>query len=263
MGQLGLCLRAAYNGASSADKPGADGWETAGALALLGRVMPNPVGNRILSRLSRANLALLRPHLEAVDLPLLMQLEVANSRIDTVYFIDHGFASVVADGPGKRDLEVGLIGRESMTGLAVVLGHDRARHTTYMQAAGAGQRIRATKLRKAVAESASLRQALLRCVNAFLIQTTETALANGRSKNEERLARWLLMADDRIDGGEVPLTHKLLGVMLGVQRSNVTATVQALEREGLIKAGLRVITILDREGLVRFSNGAYVASDTE
>jgi len=225
--------------------------------------MPNPVGNRILSRLSRANLALLRPHLEAVDLPLLMQLEVANSRIDTVYFIDHGFASVVADGPGKRDLEVGLIGRESMTGLAVVLGHDRARHTTYMQAAGAGQRMKATDLRKAVAESASLRQALLRCVNAFLIQTTETALANGRSKNEERLARWLLMADDRIDGGEVPLTHKLLGVMLGVQRSNVTATVQALEREGLIKAGLRVITILDREGLVRFSNGAYVAPDTQ
>jgi CRP-like cAMP-binding protein len=97
----------------------------------------------------------------------------------------------------------------------------------------------------------------------FLIQTTETALANGRSKNEERLARWLLMAHDRLDGGELPLTHKLLGVMLGVQRSAVTATVLALERKGLIKAGLRVITVLDREGLVRFSNGAYVAPDTQ
>ncbi len=95
-------------------------------------------GNRVLSRLSRADLALLQPHLEPVDLPLLTPLETANSRIDTVYFIDHGFASVVADGPGKRDIEVGLIGREGMTGLAVVLGHDRARHTTYMQAAGAG-----------------------------------------------------------------------------------------------------------------------------
>ena len=221
--------------------------------------MPKPVGNRILSRLSSADAAPLKPHLETVDLPLLMPLEAANSRIDTVYFIDHGFASVVADGPGKRDLEVGLIGRESMTGLAVVLGHDRARHSTYMQAAGAGQRMKAIRLRKAVAESASLQQSLLRCVNAFLIQTTETATANGRSKNEERLARWLLMADDRIDGGEVPLTHKLLGVMLGVQRTAVTATVQALERQGLIKAGLGVITILDREGLVRFSNGAYVA----
>ena len=83
--------------------------------------MPKPVGNRVLSRLSRADAALLKPHLGPVDLPLLMPLEVANSRIDTIYFIDHGFASVVADGPGKRDLEVGLIGREGMTGLAVVL----------------------------------------------------------------------------------------------------------------------------------------------
>jgi CRP-like cAMP-binding protein len=223
--------------------------------------MPKPLGNRVLARLSRSDLSLVKPNLEPIDLPLLMPLETANRRIDSVYFIDHGFASVVADGPGKRDLEVGLIGREGMTGLAVVLGHDRARHTTYMQAAGAGQRMQATRLRKAVDDSASLRQSLLRCVNAFLIQTTETALANGRSKNEERLARWLLMADDRVDGDEVPLTHKLLGVMLGVQRTAVTATVQALERKGLIKAGLRVITILDREGLVRFSNGAYVAPD--
>jgi CRP-like cAMP-binding protein len=192
-----------------------------------------------------------------------MRLETADSRIDTVYFIDHGFASVVADGPGKRDIEVDLIRREGMTGLPIVLGHDRARHSTYVQAAGVGQRISASKLRKAVAKSASLQQSLLRCVNAFLIQTTETALANGRSKNEERLARWLLMADDRTDGGELPLTHKLLGIMLGVQRTAVTATVQALERKGLIKAGLRVITILDRDGLVQFSNGAYVAPDTE
>ena len=79
-------------------------------------------GNQLLSHLSRADLALLKPHLMPVELPLLKTLETANNRIDTVYFIDHGFASVVADGPGKRDIEVGLIGREGMTGLAVVLG---------------------------------------------------------------------------------------------------------------------------------------------
>jgi len=223
--------------------------------------MPKPVGNRILSQLSRADAALLKPHLEPVDLPLLAQLETANGRIDTVYFIDRGFASVVADGPGKRDLEVGIIGREGVTGFAVVLGNDRARHSMYMQAGGAGQRMSASKLRRAMAQSAGLQHLLLRCVNAFLIQTTETALANGRSKNEQRLARWLLMADDRMDGGELPLTHKLLSIMLGVQRSAVTATVQALEREGLIKAGRRAITIVDREGLVRFSKGAYIAPD--
>jgi CRP-like cAMP-binding protein len=143
--------------------------------------------------------------------------------------------------------------------LALALGQDRARHTTYIQVAGAGQRMSAAKLRQAMAHSAPLHRALLQCVNAFLNQTTETALANGRSKNEERLARWLLMANDRIDGAELPLTHRLLAIMLGVQRPAVTVAVQALEREGLIKAGRRAITVLDRRGLIKFSKGAYVA----
>jgi CRP-like cAMP-binding protein len=215
-------------------------------------------GNHVLSRLKAADRALLDLHLEPVELPFLTSLETSNNRIDTAYFIDRGFASVVAHGPGKRDLEVGIIGREGMTGLTVVLGHDRSRNNTYVQVAGAGQRISASKLRQAISRSPSLHQALLWCVNAFLVQTTETALANGRSKNEERLARWLLMADDRVDGGELPLTHKLLAIMLGVQRPAVTVAVQVLERKGLIRAGVRIITILNRKGLVKFSNGAYL-----
>jgi CRP-like cAMP-binding protein len=109
--------------------------------------------------------------------------------------------------------------------------------------------------------SVRLHRSLLRCAHAFLIQTTQTALANGRSKNEARLARWLLMADDRIDGGEVPLTHKFLGIMLGVQRPAVTVAVQALEEAGLISAGRKVITIIDRRGLEKMSNGAYLRPD--
>lgn len=214
-------------------------------------------GNRVLSGLSRTDFALLKPNLVPVDLPLRTQLETGNERIDAVYFIDRGFASVVADGSGKRGIEVGLIGREGMTGLAIVMGSDRSPHDTYMQAAGAGQRVSAPKLRSAIDQSVSLHRSLLRCGHAFLIQTTQTALANGRSKNEARLARWLLMADDRLDGGELPLTHKFLGIMLGVQRSAVTVAVQALERKGFVRAGLRVITIIDRKGLIKMSNGAY------
>jgi CRP-like cAMP-binding protein len=217
-------------------------------------------GNRVLARLSQADFALLKPHLERVDLPLSTVLETGSQRIDAAYFMDHGFASVVADGQGKRDIEVGIIGREGLTGLAVVLGQDRARHTTYIQVAGAGQRMSAAKLRQATARSASLHGALLQCVHAFLNQTTETALANGRSKNEERLARWLLMAHDRIDGDELPLTHNLLAIMLGVHRPAVTVAVQALEGKALIKAGRWAITVLDRNGLIKSSKGAYVAN---
>ena len=219
------------------------------------------IKNRVLSALSRTDFALLKPHLVSADLPVGTYLETGNSRIDSAYFIESGFASVVADGAGKRSIEVGIIGREGMTGLAVVLGDERASHDTYIQVAGAGHRISAAKLRWAMDRSVRLHRSLLRCAHAFLIQTTQTALANGRSKNEARLARWLLMADDRIDGGEVPLTHKFLGIMLGVQRPAVTVAVQALEEAGLISAGRRVITIIDRTGLEKMSNGAYLRPD--
>jgi len=217
--------------------------------------------NRVLSRLSRADFALLKPHLVAVDLPVLTQLETGNKRIDDVYFMERGFASVVADGSGMRGIEVGLIGREGMTGLAVVMGNDRSPHDTYIQAAGAGQRIGVAKLRRAMNRSVPLQRSLLLYAHAFLIQTAQTALANGRSKNAERLARWLLMADDRIDGGDLPLTHKFLSIMLGLQRPGVTLAVQALEHEGLIGARRGVITVLDRKGLEKMSNGTYLPAE--
>jgi CRP-like cAMP-binding protein len=219
------------------------------------------IKNHVLSRLARADLALLKPHLVALDLPVLTQLEGANRRIEAVYFLESGFASVVADGPSKRGIEVGIIGREGMTGLSLVLGHDRFPHETYIQVAGNGHRVSASKLRLAMDQSVGLHRSLLRCAHAFLIQTTLTAVANGRSKNEERLARWLLMAEDRIDGRELPLAHKFLAIMLGVHRPAVTVAVQALERKGLIRAGRETITITNRQGLVRMSNGAYLAPE--
>ena len=102
---------------------------------------------------------------------------------------------------------------------------------------------------------------MLRYAHAFLLQTTTTALANGRSKTEERLARWLLMADDRIDGDELPLTHEFLGLMLGTHRPGVTIALQALERAGLISGRRRSITILDRKKLEKSANGAYARHD--
>jgi len=213
--------------------------------------------NRILSRLTRADFGLLQPHLLPVDLPVPTPLETADTRIEAIYFMESGFASVVADGPGRRSIEVGIIGRAGMTGLSVVLGHDSSPYETYIQVAGTEQRMSAAKLRWAMNESVSLHRSLLKCAHAFLIQTTQTAVANGRSKIEERLARWLLMADDRIGGGEMPLTHKFLAIMLGVQRPVVTLAVQALERRGFVRARREVIAITDRKGLVKMSDGTY------
>lgn len=215
--------------------------------------------NRLLSSLSRQDFALLEPHLEAIDLPVRKVLEKRKKRVDHVYFIEAGFASVVANGSKKTSIEVGLIGREGMSGLSIVMGDvERAANETYMQAAGAGQRMPAANLRHAVATSHSLHQKLLRYAHAFLVQTTSTALANGRSKIDERLSRWLLMADDRLDDDELPLTHEFLGLMLGTHRPGVTLAVQALEKERLITAQRGSITILNRRGLEKRSNGTYV-----
>ncbi|TMJ71060.1 MAG: Crp/Fnr family transcriptional regulator [Alphaproteobacteria bacterium] len=217
--------------------------------------------NRILSRLSRQEFALLEPHLEAVDLPVRKTLEARRKRIDQVYFIESGFASVVANGTNKPSIEVGIIGREGMNGLAIVMGHDRAQHDTYIQVAGHGLRISAAKLREADERSMILHRAMLRYAHAFLLQTTTTALANGRSKIEERAARWLLMADDRIDGDDLPLTHEFLSLMLGTHRPGVTIALQALEKAGLITTRRSHITIIDRKGLEKSSNGTYIRSD--
>jgi CRP-like cAMP-binding protein len=144
---------------------------------------------------------LLEPHLEAVDLPVRKVLTIRNKKVENVCFPDAGVASVVANG--ESELEIGLIGREGVTGVSVALGDDtRAPHQTYMQIAGLGQLLSADHLREAMAASMSLHKALLLVAHSLMRQVTDTALANGRHKIEERLARWLLMADDRVNGHE-------------------------------------------------------------
>jgi hypothetical protein len=117
-----------------------------------------------------------------------------------------------------------------MTGLPIVLGNDRSPHETFMQVAGNGVRIPAPKLREAIAQSRSLELALLAFAHRFLNQTASTALSNGTATLEERLPRWLLMANDRLRGDEVPLTHEFLSLMLGVRRAGVTVALHYLEQ---------------------------------
>jgi CRP-like cAMP-binding protein len=175
--------------------------------------------------------------------------------VQYVYFMESGFASVVANG--QFNIEVGIIGREGMSGLSVVLGStDNPANETFMQIGGSGQAIEAHRLSEAIGASASLHRGLLRYAHAFLVQTSQTALSNGRSKIEERLARWLLMASDRVQG-ELPLTHEFLAIMLGVRRSGVTTALQELVRNGMIQRRRGFVTILDREGLEETSNGTY------
>jgi CRP-like cAMP-binding protein len=228
--------------------------------------MPQPnqaeTRNRLLATLSADDFGLLQQDLEAVSLALRQVLEKPHEPVECVYFVEQGITSVVGMGNHRKRVEIGLVGYEGMTGVTVVLGSGSSPHETYMQVAGAGLCLRADGLRKAMQASESLRAILLRYAQAFMVQTAHTAIA-GHAKLEERLARWLLMAHDRIDGDELPLVHEFLALMLGVRRPGVTVALQILEGRGLIRAERGCITVVDREGLEEAANGSYGIPEAE
>ena len=219
--------------------------------------------NRLLSSLSTSDFDLLAPHLESVTLELRKPLETPNKTIEAVYFPESGFASVVAIQRNGKEVEVGLIGREGMTGLPIVLGNHRSPHAVYVQAPGKGHSIPASELRQAMQESLSLRDSLLKFVQAFGVQTSHTAICNARSRMDERLARWLLMAQDRIQSDVLPLTHEFLSLMLGVRRAGVTVALKGLREHGLISYRRGEITINNRKGMARVAGEAYGTPESE
>src|SRR6202789_490533 len=149
--------------------------------------------NRLLHRIALEDWDLIGAHLEAITLKERQVIEVPTKPITHAYFLETGVASVVAVDSEDHRIEVGVIGYEGVTGVPLIMGDNRAQHSTYMQIPGNGHRIAADKLCAAIGQSESLRALMLKSAQAFMIQTAHTALANGRAKLEERLARWLLM----------------------------------------------------------------------
>ena len=128
---------------------------------------------------------------------------------------------------------------------------------TFMQVAGEGLSIQADRLRDLLDQSDSLERHFLLFLHALFVQMSQTALANGKAELEERLARWLLMCHDRIEGDRLHLTHEAVALMLGVRRAGVTVATHLLEENRLIRANRGEITILDREGLKERAQGSY------
>lgn len=224
---------------------------------------PGRSANCLLAAFSAEDFALLEPDLEPVRLDLRQVLVRPNTPIEHVYFPESGMSSNVAEMPRDRRIEVGIIGREGLCGAEIVMTADRSPNETFVQVAGGGLRIRTDRVRHAMAQSASLQGLLLRYFLSLQIQISQTALANGRSKIEERLARWILMAQDRQDGNEICLTHDFLALMLGVRRPGVTVALHVLEGQGLIRSVRGRILVIDREGLEEAADGAYGVPEAE
>jgi CRP-like cAMP-binding protein len=213
--------------------------------------------------MSRTDLALLRPHLQPVTMPVFKDLERPNRQIEAVYFMEAGIASVVAVQPDATRVEVGLIGYEGMSGIAVALGGNQSPHSTYIQVAGHGLRIPTKELRKAIDTSETLHGLLLKFVQVFMVQTAHTAIANARAHIDRRLARWILMAHDRTRDNKIPLTHEFLALMLGVRRAGVTEALHSLKRRKLIDTGRNQIVVLNRKAIERAAGSSYGVPEKE
>lgn len=231
-----------------------------GVVDLLALVVP--FRNQILVALSRADRALLSRGLEEILLEVGQSIKQANRAIEHVYFPDSGIISVVAKWDNSQ-IEIGLIGREGMSGTAVVLGNHRSPNEASVLVAGRAYRITAQRLRIALEGSKTLRQRLQRYALAFMVQIEQTAFANGKAGIEVRLTRLLLMVRDRQDGDDLHLTHTVIAEMLGVRRPGVTAAMHNLEGKHLICAQRGLITILDRKGLVALAGGLYGVPESE
>jgi CRP-like cAMP-binding protein len=215
----------------------------------------NGLRNRLLGSLSRADLALLQPMLVPVKLRFRQRLQSANRAVKAAYFPDSGIASVVAIANGSRS-QVAVIGCEGVVGLPIVLGTGRSPCEVFIQVEGHGHCIPSGDLTSAMEQSEPLREALLRYAHVFMVQASWTALANAHGKIEERLARWLLMAQDRIASDELLLTHEL-------RRAGVTVALQHFETKGLITTARGCLVIKDRDGLEEGANGLYGAPEAE
>lgn len=223
----------------------------------------NQFSNKILNALSGDDLNHLQPHFEPFDFSERTFVEWPGQPIDHLYFPDKGFISVVAANGPRHRLEIGMVGPEGMTGVAILLGDDRSVNESYTQAVTTGRRLPVGIFRDVLDRSAAMSRLMRRYALAFLAQTTQTALANGHARIDQRLARWLLMAMDRLAVADLPLTHELMAVMLGVRRPGVTDALHRLEGDGLVRARRGVVSIRDREGLVERSAGCYGVAESE
>lgn len=216
--------------------------------------------NGLLRTLPEKDAALVRSRAELVTLDQDQTLFESKKPITNVYFFESGLSSEVVFA--TKSIEVGCIGHEGCSGVPVLLGVDSSPHKAFMQAGGTALRIASSDLTELIDTNRAIRELLLRYAHVFMIQIAATALADGRYDIEQRLARWLLMCQDRL-GDELPLTHDFLSVMLGVRRPSVTDALHKLEGNRAIRAERALITVRDRAALEEKAGDSYGIPEAE
>jgi CRP-like cAMP-binding protein len=217
-----------------------------------------PVPNLFLASLPEDDVEALRPHFEKVRLTLRQILHEMGSPIDYCYFSDGGMTSLVVDLEDGASIEAGVIGKEGFAGGAALMGfEDAAPHTSMIQMPGMAVRIVPGVLREEMLRRPALLDRVHRFTQVLSTQISHTAACNAHHNLQERLARWLLMAHDRAESNDLPLTQEFLSIMLAVRRPGVTVAARSLQATGAIDYERGRIVILDRARLEEASCECY------
>jgi CRP-like cAMP-binding protein len=217
----------------------------------------NQVYNEILLVLPRSEFDAVLPKLEFMRLKLHHVIHEAGETLKSIYFCNSGMFSILNVMPDGKSVEVGLIGKEGVSGTPVVAGFRTSHTRAVVQADVTAFRIEADALRTLLPKCPTLERQMNRYAQLLAVQVTQIAACNRLHEVNERLARWLLMTQDRVGSEHLPLTQEFLAQMLGTRRSSVTVSAGTLQKAGLIAYTRGHVTIHDRPRLEEAACDCY------
>ena len=216
-----------------------------------------PVRNKLLLAIPDEEFRRIRSRLQFIELPHHFILHQPHQTVRFAHFPNAGLISLVVELKDGRTVEAGLLGNEGASGTPAVLGLSRSPLREIVQIEGDAFRVRVNALRELLPSTPVLQATLNRYAAGLAMQVAQTAACNRLHKIEERLSRWLLIAQDRVDSGIVPITHDFLATMLGTDRPSVTVAAGVLQREGIIEYTRGSVRILNRKKLEWFACECY------
>jgi CRP-like cAMP-binding protein len=215
------------------------------------------VRNIMLLSISDSDYSLLRPHLEYVSLPNHLVLHEAGGKVEFAYFPNRGLISLVVVMNDGKTAEAGIVGYEGLTGTLAVVGLSRGPLQGVVQITGDGFRVAVAALQKTLESAPGLQLMLSRYAAIRGMQVAQTAACNRLHDIQQRLARWLLMTQDRVDSASLRITHDFIATMLGTDRSTVSLAAGVLQRKKLIEYTRGAVKIVNRKKLEAFACECY------
>jgi CRP-like cAMP-binding protein len=216
-----------------------------------------PVRNKLLLSMSDEEFRSIRPHLEYVNLPHHLSLHQPHRTVRFAHFPNEGLISLVVELKDGKSVEAGLLGKDGASGMPAVLGLSRSPLLEIVQIAGTGFRVKISTLREILGSNPQMHVILGRYAAGLAMQVAQTAACNRLHRIEERLARWLLIAQDRLESGTVAITHDFLATMLGTDRPSVTLAAGVLQKKRIIVYTRGSVKILNRKKLEQFACECY------